>query len=279
MDPLIFTGIIVCIIAISLRYIALVKAWAARQTSHHAGPEKTNPTLREELWDKFPQFIFQIVACAGVVLTLARNYTSIQATTQANRISASNETLRHLHDQGWGKFNNWRYSLPTDANSNQISQLLVLATNNMAETARAILVVFEEASISISSGHADEPVLYYTIKNNLCWCKTNLMPYIKTIRETKGRGGSYLVEFENLANAWANEQSLCSHKRKFQGTDYTQWKESKFHDELLLAVGLWGALLLAATAATTISRLTTRKDRTAPPPTTPQNPAQPPPQR
>ena len=89
----------------------------------------------------------------------------------------------------------------------------VLADSELANGVRVLLGLFEDTSIAIQEGHADEKVLYKSLKFLVPWTYSGLKLYIDQERHVTGPHAEKLFcELEDLSNAWEKNRSLRTGK-------------------------------------------------------------------
>ena len=83
----------------------------------------------------------------------------------------------------------------------------VLADPDLANGVRVLLGLLEDTSIAIREGHANEEVLYKSLKFLVPWTYSGLKLYIDQERHLTGpNADSLFCELEDLSNAWENKE-------------------------------------------------------------------------
>lgn len=77
---------------------------------------------------------------------------------------------------------------------------------------RLMLAFFEDMALAIGTGHADESVLFRSLRPSVIFYLTRLMPYIKHFR-TKENDTLYYEDAVKLAQAWNDQRSVLTGKR------------------------------------------------------------------
>lgn len=87
----------------------------------------------------------------------------------------------------------------------------IVAKSDLLKAVTHVLGLFEDTSIAIQTGYADEVVLYRSLRFMVTWNFDCLMPYIRQERQMPD-GQDLYVELEKLANAWKARTSVIDHK-------------------------------------------------------------------
>lgn len=167
----------------------------------------TLPNIRTEL-----TFIAAILGGLAVLHTTYYMAEALKVNTYRDKLAWSFNITKELNQKGVidirmfleKKIANQNIP-PADFYNKIISDTEIHASTKM------LLGLFEDASIAVQNGLADEESLYKSLAFLVPWAAQNFHPYIQQVRKNNNDNSIYR-ELDKLADAWKNNSSLVTKK-------------------------------------------------------------------
>jgi hypothetical protein len=174
----------------------------------------------------FPEFrdelVFITLVIAGAVAAYSAYYarSNVQGQLRLNTVRRAFEIIDQTNSV---EFTRIRRLLNIEIDHRKLgpSELYqrIMADFELATRVTVLLGVYEDVSIAIQAGYADEDVLFKSLHFPVTWAWDRFSTFTQELRRTN-RDESLYSQLEKLATAWSAECSVLDPKTKLSQTNF-----------------------------------------------------------